>query len=66
MHFLPDVYVECETCNGTRYNGETLQVQFKGKNISEILGMTIEESLTFFDKFPRIHRILSVLDEVGL
>ncbi len=66
MHFLPDVYVVCEACEGTRYNGETLQVAFKWKNIAEILAMTIEESLVFFDKFPRIQRVLSVLDEVGL
>lgn len=66
MHFLPDVYVECEACSGTRYNPDTLQVQFKGKNIAEILAMTIEDALAFFDKFPRIHRVLSVLQDVGL
>jgi excinuclease ABC subunit A len=66
MHFLPDVYVECEACSGSRYNPETLQVQFKWKNIAEVLDMTIEEAYTFFEKFPRIHRILSVLQDVGL
>jgi excinuclease ABC subunit A len=66
MHFLPDVYVECEACSGTRYNPETLQVQFKWKSIAEVLGMTIEEAYIFFEKFPRIHRILSVLQDVWL
>lgn len=66
MHFLPDVYVECEACHGTRYNIETLQVQYKGKNIAEVLAMTIEEALDFFSAFPRIVRILQVLDDVGL
>ncbi len=66
MHFLPDVYVECEACSGTRYNPETLQVQFKWKNIAEVLAMTIEEAYLFFEKFPRIHRILSVLQDVWL
>ncbi len=66
MHFLPDVYVECESCMGSRYNNETLQVQFKGKNISEVLGMTIEDASTFFVSFPRIKRVLDVLIDVGL
>lgn len=66
MHFLPDVYVECEACKGTRYNPDTLQVQFKWKNIADILAMTIEDALTFFDKFPRIERILRVLQDVWL
>ncbi len=66
MHFLPDVYVTCEACKWTRYNPDTLQVQFKWKNISEVLGMTIEDALVFFEKFPRIERVLRVLQDVGL
>jgi len=66
MHFLPDVYVECESCKGTRYNNETLDVKFKGKNISEVLDMTVEEALDFFKSFPRIKRFLDVLNQVGL
>jgi excinuclease ABC subunit A len=66
MHFLPDVYVQCESCAGTRYNTETLQVQFKGKNIAEVLSMTIEEASEFFTAFPRIKRVLDVLLDVGL
>jgi excinuclease ABC subunit A len=66
MHFLPDVYVECEACGGTRYNNETLTVQFKGKNISEILAMTVEDASEFFVSFPRIKRVLDVLVDVGL
>lgn len=66
MHFLPDVYVECESCHGTRYNNETLEVKFKGKNISEVLEMTVEEALEFFKNFPRIRRFLEVLFQVGL
>lgn len=66
MHFLPDVYVECEACNGTRYNNDTLAITFKGKNIAEVLDMTIEEASEFFISFPRIKRILDVLIDVGL
>lgn len=66
MHFLPDVYVECDSCEGTRYNPETLQVQFKGKNIAEVLDMTVEEAGEFFTAFPRIKRVLDVLSDVGL
>ncbi|MBB1554390.1 excinuclease ABC subunit UvrA [Candidatus Gracilibacteria bacterium] len=66
MHFLPDVYVECEACKGTRYNDDVLSVQFKGKNIAEILNMTIEEASEFFVVFPRIKRVLDVLIDVGL
>lgn len=66
MHFLPDVYVECEVCNGTRYNNDTLAITFKGKNIAEVLDMTIEEASEFFISFPRIKRILDVLIDVGL
>ncbi|PID84400.1 excinuclease ABC subunit A [Candidatus Gracilibacteria bacterium] len=66
MHFLPDVYVECESCKGTRYNQNTLDVFFKGKNIAEVLNMTIEEAAVFFKSFPRILRILDTLLDVGL
>lgn len=66
MHFLPDVYVPCEVCKGKRYNRETLEVRFKGKNISEVLDMTVEDSLEFFENIPRIHRKLQTLMDVGL
>ena len=66
MNFLPDVYVECDTCNGKRYNVETLEVRFKGKNIAEILNMPVSEALTFFQNVPRIERKLRTLDSVGL
>lgn len=66
MHFLPDVYVPCEVCKGKRYNRETLQVKYKGKTISEILDMTVEESLEFFDSIPSIKRKIETMYEVGL
>jgi excinuclease ABC subunit A len=66
MHFLPDVYVPCETCKGARYNRETLEVRFKGKNISEVLDMSVEEALDFFTKIPKIRRKLQTLHDVGL
>ncbi|TVQ12493.1 MAG: excinuclease ABC subunit UvrA [Balneolaceae bacterium] len=66
MNFLPDVYVTCETCNGRRYNRETLEIYYKGKNISDVLNMTISEALTFFEAHPRIKRIIETLDSVGL
>jgi excinuclease ABC subunit A len=66
MNFLPDVYVECETCNGRRYNRETLEVRYKGKSISDVLDMTIEEAVQFFEAHPKMHRILTTLDSVGL
>ncbi|MEP6811540.1 MAG: excinuclease ABC subunit UvrA, partial [Actinomycetota bacterium] len=66
MHFLPDVYVPCETCKGARYNRETLEVRFKGKNISDILDMSVEEALQFFAKIPKIRRRLQTLHDVGL
>ena len=66
MHFLPDVYVPCEVCKGRRYNRETLEVQYKGKNISDILDMTVEEGVAFFENQPRIARKLQTLQEVGL
>ncbi|MFL5939139.1 MAG: excinuclease ABC subunit UvrA [Gaiellaceae bacterium] len=66
MHFLPDVYVPCETCGGKRYNRETLEVRFKGKSISEVLEMSVEEALRFFAKIPKIRRRLQTLHDVGL
>ncbi len=66
MHFLPDVYVECELCGGKRYNRETLEVYYKGKNIAEVLHMTISEATEFFEPIPRIARKLRTLEEVGL
>ena len=66
MHFLPDVYVPCEVCKGKRYNRETLQVKYKGKSISDILDMTVEEGLEFFKNIPRIKRKLQTLFDVGL
>ena len=66
MHFLADVYVPCEVCNGKRYNGETLDVRYKNKNIYEVLNMTVEGALEFFENIPRIHKKLKTLDDVGL
>nr|WP_321423575.1 excinuclease ABC subunit UvrA [uncultured Methanobacterium sp.] len=66
MHFLADVYVPCEVCKGKRYNKETLEVRYKGKNISEVLDMTVEEALEFFENIPRIKKKLQTLDDVGL
>ena len=66
MHFLPDVYVPCEVCKGKRYNRDTLQVLFKGKNISDVLDMTVEEAVEFFENHPRVLRKLETLQNVGL
>ena len=66
MHFLPDVYVPCEVCKGKRYNRETLEVKYKGKNIAEVLDMTVEEALEFFENIPKIKRKLQTLYDVGL
>ena len=66
MNFLPDVYVECETCNGKRYNRETLEVRYKGKSINDVLEMTIEDAVVFFENVPKIHRVLETLNSVGL
>jgi excinuclease ABC subunit A len=66
MHFLPDVYVPCEVCNGTRYNRETLEIKYKGKNIAEILDMTIEEAYVFFENVVKVKNKLQVLIDVGL
>jgi excinuclease ABC subunit A len=66
MHFLPDVYVQCEVCKGKRYNRETLEVKYKGKTISDVLDMTIEEGLEFFENIPKIKRKLKTMNDVGL
>ena len=66
MHFLPDIYVPCEVCKGKRYNRETLEVRYKGKNIYEVLEMTVDEALPFFENIPRIYNRLKTLEEVGL
>ena len=66
MHFLPDIYVPCEVCKGKRYNRETLEVRYKGKNIYEVLDMTVEEALSFFENLPRLHKKLQTLYDVGL
>lgn len=66
MNYLPDVYVPCETCDGKRYNAETCQVFYKGKNIADVLDMSIEEALDFFSEIPKIRRIMQTLNEVGL
>jgi excinuclease ABC, A subunit len=66
MHFLPDVYVPCEVCNGTRYNSETLEIKYKGKNIYDVLNMRVEEALEFFENIPKIKTKLGMLLDVGL
>ncbi|MEC8817792.1 MAG: excinuclease ABC subunit A, partial [Planctomycetota bacterium] len=66
MHFLPDVFVTCEECNGLRYNRETLEVKFRGKNIADVLSMTVEEAVDFFDAHRKVHRMLECVRDVGL
>jgi excinuclease ABC subunit A len=66
MHFLPDVWVTCNVCKGTRFNHETLQIRYKGKNISDVLDMDVDEALEFFGNVPKIKRILQTLADVGL
>ena len=66
MNFLPDVYVECETCQGKRFNRETLEIRYKGKSISDVLDMTINEAVEFFEHIPKIHKKLSTIKDVGL
>ena len=66
MHFLADVYVKCDVCEGDRYNEQTLEIKFKDKNISDILNMTVEEALSFFDAHPSIKKKLMTLNDVGL
>ncbi len=66
MNFLPDVYVECETCQGKRFNRETLEIRYKGKNISDILNMTVDEAVPFFENIPKIYRKIKTIQDVGL
>ena len=66
MHFLPDVYVPCEVCGGKRYNRETLEVKYKGKSIYDVLNMTVEEAVKFFENVPSIRRKIETMNEVGL
>ena len=66
MQFLPDIYVKCEACGGKRFNEDTLQVKFKGKNIAEVLDMSVDEAVEFFDSMPKIKNILKTLQDVGL
>ena len=66
MHFLPDVYVTCEACHGQRYNKDTLEVRYKGKNIFEVLDMTVDEALSFFSDLPKLNRKIQTLYDVGL
>jgi excinuclease ABC subunit A len=66
MHFLPDVYVPCEVCHGKRYNRETLEVKYKGKNIADVLEMTVEDAIEFFENIPKIKRKLQTIEDVGL
>ena len=66
MQFLPDIYVECEECRGKRFNDDTLSVKFKGKNIAEVLEMSVDEALEFFENIPKIKNILQTLHDVGL
>ena len=66
MHFLPDVYIPCNACKGKRYNKETLEIRYKGKNISEVLEMTVSEAIQFFAAISLIRQKLEVLEDVGL
>jgi len=66
MNFLPDVYVECETCLGKRYNRETLEVRYRGKSISDVLEMTVDEAVEFFEAMPKIYRKIKTMQDVGL
>ena len=66
MHFLPDVYIPCDACKGSRYNRETLEIKFKNKNIAEVLDMTVEEGCVFFENIPTIYSKLLTLKHVGL
>jgi len=66
MNFLPDVYVTCDVCKGTRFNAETLEVKYKNKNIAEVLRLSVDEALNFFENVPNIRRMLQVLQDVGL
>ncbi len=66
MHFLPDIYIPCEVCKGKRFNRETLEIRYKGKNIDDVLNMTVEEAMNFFKNIPRINKKLELINDVGL
>ena len=66
MNFLPDVYVNCDECNGRRYNRETCEIRYKGKSISDVLNMTIDQACEFFENLPSIYRQIKTLQDVGL
>ena len=66
MHFLPDIYVQCDACKGSRYNRQTLEVRYRGKNVADVLRMTVEEAMEFFDSFPDVKRLMTALNDVGL
>jgi len=66
MHFLPDVHVQCEVCKGKRYNAETLEIHYRGKSIADVLAMTVEEAVAFFENFPKVKQMLEALNDVGL
>jgi excinuclease ABC subunit A len=66
MHFLPEVYVQCEICHGRRFTDQTLEVEFKGKNIADVLDLSVEEAIRHFDNIPRIQTVLTTLNDVGL
>ena len=66
MHFLPDIFVRCEECKGLRYDRETLDVRYRGKNIADVLAMTVEEAVVFFENFPKLKRVLQTLTDVGM
>lgn len=66
MHFLPDIYVPCDVCHGKRYNRETLEVKYKGKNINDVLEMTVEEACEYFKNIPKIYNKIKTLYDVGL
>ncbi len=66
MHFLPDIMVKCDACHGNRYNAQTLEIMYKGKNISDVLNMSVDEALEFFAKVPKLYAKLKTLSDVGL
>jgi excinuclease ABC subunit A len=66
MNFLPDVMVQCETCNGKRYNRETLEIRYRGKSIADVLDMTVDQAVEFFENFPKIKNVVKTLQDVGL
>ena len=66
MHFLPDIYVPCEVCHGARFNRQTLEIRYRGKSIADVLQMRVDEARSFFSAFPRLFRLLTTLQNVGL